>query len=62
MAGVSDRCERLLDAGLALAADLALSVVLQRIVELAADLIGALSGAPWACWSTTPAARGPPSG
>ena len=45
MAGISDRYERLLDAGLALAADLALPVVLQRIVELAADLTGARYGA-----------------
>jgi signal transduction histidine kinase len=45
MAGIRPRYERLLDAGLALAADLALPVVLQRIVELAADLTGARYGA-----------------
>jgi GAF domain-containing protein len=45
MAGIHDRYERLLDAGLALAADLALPVVLQRIVELAAELAGAGYGA-----------------
>jgi signal transduction histidine kinase len=45
MAGIHDRYERLLDAGLALAANLALPVVLQRIVELAADLTGARYGA-----------------
>jgi GAF domain-containing protein len=45
MAGIHDRYERLLDAGLTLAADLALPVVLQRIVELAADLTGARYGA-----------------
>jgi GAF domain-containing protein len=45
MAGVHDRYERLLEAGLALAADLALPVVLQRIVELAAELTGARYGA-----------------
>jgi GAF domain-containing protein len=45
MAGIHDRYERLLDAGLALAADLELPVILQRIVELAAELTGARYGA-----------------
>jgi signal transduction histidine kinase len=45
MAGIHDRYERLLDAGLALAADLELPAILQHIVELAADLTGARYGA-----------------
>ena len=45
MAGIHDRYERLLEAGLALAADLSLPATLQRIVELAAGLAGARYGA-----------------
>ncbi|HYN18915.1 MAG TPA: GAF domain-containing protein, partial [Actinomycetes bacterium] len=45
MAGIHERYERLLEAGLALAAELSLPVTLQRIVELAADLTGARYGA-----------------
>jgi signal transduction histidine kinase len=45
MAGIQERYERLLEAGLALAADLSLPATLQRIVELAADLTGARYGA-----------------
>jgi signal transduction histidine kinase len=45
MAGIHERYERLLDAGLALAAELSLPAALQRIVELAAELTGARYGA-----------------
>jgi signal transduction histidine kinase len=45
MAGIQERYERLLEAGLALAGDLSLPATLQRIVELAADLAGARYGA-----------------
>jgi signal transduction histidine kinase len=45
MAGIQDRYERLLEGGLALAADLSLPATLQRIVELAAGLAGARYGA-----------------
>jgi signal transduction histidine kinase len=45
MAGIHERYERLLEAGLALAADLSLPATLQRIVELAAGLAGARYGA-----------------
>jgi signal transduction histidine kinase len=45
MAGISERYERLLEAGLVLAADLSLPATLQRIVELAADVTGARYGA-----------------
>jgi signal transduction histidine kinase len=45
MAGIQERYERLLEAGLALAGDLALPATLQRIVELAAGLAGARYGA-----------------
>jgi signal transduction histidine kinase len=45
MAGIQDRYERLLEGGLALAADLSLPATLQRIVELAAGLTGARYGA-----------------
>jgi GAF domain-containing protein len=45
MAGINERYERLLEAGLALAAELSLPVALQRIVELAAELAGARYGA-----------------
>jgi len=45
MASTQDRYERLLEAGLALAADLTLPATLQRIVELAAGLTGARYGA-----------------
>jgi signal transduction histidine kinase len=45
MASIHDRYERLLEAGLVLAADLSLPATLQRIVELAADLTGARYGA-----------------
>jgi signal transduction histidine kinase len=45
MAGIHERYERLLEAGLALAAELALPATLQRIVELAAELTGARYGA-----------------
>jgi signal transduction histidine kinase len=45
MTGQRDRNERLLEAGLALSSDLSLPVILQRIVELAADLTGARYGA-----------------
>ena len=41
MASIYERYERLLEAGLALAAELSLPVALQRIVELAAELAGA---------------------
>jgi len=40
-----DRSERLLDAGLVLASELSLPLVLQRIVEVAAELTGAKYGA-----------------
>src|SRR5579862_6297713 len=44
--GLSDiRMERLLDTGLALAAELSLPSLLQRIVDLAAELTGARYGA-----------------
>jgi GAF domain-containing protein len=45
MAGIAVRYERLLEAGLALGAELSLPVALQRIVELAAELTGARYGA-----------------
>jgi hypothetical protein len=45
MASTQDRYERLLEAGLVLAADLTLPATLQRIVELAAGLTGARYGA-----------------
>jgi signal transduction histidine kinase len=45
MAGIHSRYERLLETGLALAGELTLSVALQRIVELAAELTGARYGA-----------------
>jgi hypothetical protein len=45
MAGIHERYERLLEAGLALGAELSLPVALQRIVELAAELAGARYGA-----------------
>ena len=45
MASIHDRYERLLEAGLVLAADLTLPATLQRIVELAAELTGARYGA-----------------
>jgi signal transduction histidine kinase len=45
MAGIQERYERLLETGLALAADLSLPATLQRIVELAAGLAGARYGA-----------------
>jgi signal transduction histidine kinase len=45
MAGIHARYERLLEAGLALAAELSLPAALQRIVELAAALTGAHYGA-----------------
>jgi hypothetical protein len=52
MAGIHERYERLLEAGLALAADLSLPATLQRIVELAAGLTGARYGA-LGCWAAT---------
>jgi GAF domain-containing protein len=45
MAGIHSRYERLVDTGLALAAELSLPAALQRIVELAAELTGARYGA-----------------
>jgi len=45
MAGTHAHYERLLEAGLALAAELSLPAALQRIVELAAELTGARYGA-----------------
>jgi two-component system, NarL family, sensor histidine kinase DevS len=45
MAGIPERHERLLEAGLVLAAELSLPAALQRIVELAAELTGARYGA-----------------
>jgi signal transduction histidine kinase len=45
MMGSADRAERLLEAGLALSAELALPVILQRIVDLAVELAGARYGA-----------------
>ena len=45
MTGQRERNERLLEAGLALSSELSLPVILQRIVELAADLTGARYGA-----------------
>ena len=45
MASIHERYERLLEAGLALGAELSLPVALQRIVELAAELAGARYGA-----------------
>jgi signal transduction histidine kinase len=45
MAGINERYERLLETGLALAAELSLPATLQHIVELAADLTGARYGA-----------------
>jgi signal transduction histidine kinase len=45
MAGILGRYERLLEAGLALAAELSLPAALQRIVALAAELTGARYGA-----------------
>jgi hypothetical protein len=52
MASTHDRYERLLEAGLVLAADLTLPATLQRIVELAAGLTGARYGA-LGCWGAT---------
>jgi signal transduction histidine kinase len=45
MAGIDPRYERLLETGLALAAELSLPAALQRIVELAVELTGARYGA-----------------
>jgi GAF domain-containing protein len=45
MAGIDERYERLLETGLALAAELSLPAALQRIVELAAELTDARYGA-----------------
>jgi two-component system, NarL family, sensor histidine kinase DevS len=45
MASIHERYERLLEAGLALGAELSLPATLQRIVELAAELAGARYGA-----------------
>ena len=45
MAGIHDRYERLLEAGLVLAAELSLPAALRRIVELAAELTDARYGA-----------------
>jgi len=45
MAGIHERYERLLEAGVTLAAELSLPAALQRIVELAAELTGARYGA-----------------
>ena len=45
MVGIDPRYERLLETGLALAAELSLPAALQRIVELAAELTGARYGA-----------------
>ena len=45
MVGIQERYERLLESGLALAAELSLPATLQRIVELAAELAGARYGA-----------------
>ena len=45
MMGQGDRTERLLEAGLALSSELSLPVILQRIVDLAANLTGARYGA-----------------
>jgi hypothetical protein len=53
MAGIHERFERLLEAGLALAADLSLPATLQRIVELAAGLTGARYGGAGGCWAAT---------
>jgi hypothetical protein len=55
MAGIQERYERLLEAGLALAGDLSLPATLRRIVELAAGLAGARYGALgcWGCWGAT---------
>jgi signal transduction histidine kinase len=45
MPGTQQRYERLLEAGLALSSELSLPAILQRIVELAAGIIGARYGA-----------------
>jgi two-component system, NarL family, sensor histidine kinase DevS len=45
MAGIDERYERLLETGLALAAELSLPAALQRIVELAAEITAARYGA-----------------
>jgi GAF domain-containing protein len=45
MMGQGDRTDRLVEAGLALSSELSLSTMLQRIVDLAADLTGARYGA-----------------
>jgi two-component system, NarL family, sensor histidine kinase DevS len=45
MAGSEERTERLVEAGLVLSSELSLPAVLQRIVELAAELTGARYGA-----------------
>jgi signal transduction histidine kinase len=45
MMGQGDRTERLLEAGLTLSSELSLPAILQRIVDLAADLTGARYGA-----------------
>jgi GAF domain-containing protein len=45
MAGIHARYERLLETGVALAAELSLPAALQRIVELAAELTDARYGA-----------------
>jgi hypothetical protein len=62
MAGTHAQYERLLEAGLALAAELSLPAALQRIVELAAELTGARYGA-LGCWvATGPSASSSPPG
>ena len=45
MAGIDPRYKRLLETGLALAAELSLPAALQRIVELATELTGTRYGA-----------------
>jgi hypothetical protein len=60
--GTHAQYERLLEAGLALAAELSLPAALQRIVELAAELTGARYGA-LGCWvATGPSVSSSPPG
>src|SRR5438477_7429878 len=50
MRDVRDRKDMLLEAGLTLASELSLPIVLQRIVDLAAQVADARYGAPWCDW------------
>jgi hypothetical protein len=62
MASIHERYERLLEAGLALGAELSLPVTLQRIVDMAAELAGARYGALGCSAATGPSASSSPPG